>query len=87
MSVSDGRGLQAVPGLPRAEPIEDLVWRVKAPFRTPGLQLTLVQAHYLFDLEPTVCQAILELLCAEGFLARSREGAYTRSDFVPPIRR
>ena len=44
----------------------------------PGLALTIEQARLLFDLDREMCDQILNGLVAEGFLARTPQGAYTR---------
>jgi len=44
----------------------------------PGLSLTAEQARLVFDLEHDTCDRILNGLVAEGFLARTPQGAYRR---------
>ena len=44
----------------------------------PGLALTAEQARLVFDLEREKCEQILHALVAEGFLARTPQGAFTR---------
>jgi len=44
----------------------------------PGLRLTAEQARLVFDLEPDMCEQILHSLVAEGFLARTPQGAFVR---------
>ena len=42
----------------------------------PGLALTAEQARLVFDLDRDMCDRILGALVAEGFLARTPQGAY-----------
>ena len=52
---------------------------IRAEYREmPGLKLTLPQARRLWNLADEECAAVLEDLVAEGFLRRTREGAYVR---------
>jgi len=44
----------------------------------PGLSLTAEQARLVFDLDRDMCERILHALVAEGFLARTPQGAFTR---------
>ena len=44
----------------------------------PGLSLTAEQARLVFDLDHEMCERILHALVAEGFLARTPQGAFTR---------
>jgi two-component system, cell cycle response regulator DivK len=55
------------------------VVRVREEFAAlPGLALTAEQARLVFDLDPGMCEDILMALVAEGFLARSHQGAFRR---------
>ena len=59
---------------------EALAHRVKAEYHEmPGLDLTFKQARCLFGLESPVCEKVLEMLCAEGFLVRTAKGSYRSS--------
>lgn len=49
----------------------------------PGLCLTLAQACRLWQLGPHECEAALETLLNEGFLRRTCDGQYVRSDVGP----
>jgi two-component system cell cycle response regulator DivK len=42
----------------------------------PGLALTAEQARLVFDLDRDICERTLAALVAEGFLSRTRFGAY-----------
>ena len=54
-----------------------LVMRVLGEYREmPGLSLTLQQAARLWHIEPGACEAVLTALVAQGFLARTRDGAF-----------
>jgi two-component system, cell cycle response regulator DivK len=53
--------------------------RVREEFGAlPGLALTAEQARLVFELDPEMCDRILNGLVAEGFLARTSQGAYRR---------
>jgi CheY-like chemotaxis protein len=55
------------------------VTRVRHEFAAlPGLSLTAEQARLVFDLEREQCDQILHALVAEGFLAKTPHGTYTR---------
>jgi len=64
----------------RPESPESLARRVKAEYHEmPGLDLTFKQARCLFGFETPMCEAVLDLLCAEGFLVRTARGSYRSS--------
>lgn len=66
---------------------EDIVDRVKGEFlEMPGLRLTESQARRLWSLEPSLCTAVLDELVDNGFLLRTRDGAFVRVDFPTPIK-
>jgi len=46
----------------------------------PGLHLTRDQVRRLWGLDEVTCDALLEALVEEGFLRRTRTGAYIRAD-------
>ena len=55
------------------------VTRVRHEFAAlPGLSLTAEQARLVFNLERELCDRILHALVAEGFLAKTPLGTYTR---------
>ena len=57
----------------------EAVTRVRDEFaRLPGLAVTAEQARLVFDLDSDLCDRILGVLLAEGFLSRTAEGAYRR---------
>jgi hypothetical protein len=47
---------------------------------SPGLHLTRPQMRRLWDLDEATCDAVLESLVAEGFLRRTLDDAFVRSD-------
>jgi CheY-like chemotaxis protein len=62
-----------VPGAGHAEAAA----RIRDEFGAlPGLALTAEQARLVFDLDRDMCDRILRALVAEGFLARTAQGAY-----------
>ena len=66
---------------------EDIVRRVRAEFlEMPGLRLTEPQARRLWALEPSLCSAILAELVDNGFLLRTRDGAFVRVDVASPLK-
>jgi hypothetical protein len=46
----------------------------------PGLKLTKLQAQHLWDLEPMMCDAIIDALVRTRYLRRTADGAYVRAD-------
>jgi hypothetical protein len=66
---------------------EEIVSRVRGEFlEMPGLRLTEPQARRLWALEPSLCSAILSELVDNGFLLRTRDGAFVRVDAASPIK-
>jgi CheY-like chemotaxis protein len=67
---------------PRRTPVSerrDDSSRVRDEFGSlPGLSLTAEQARLVFDLDRDMCERILHALVAEGFLARTPQGGFTR---------
>ena len=67
---------------------DEILQRIRGEYREmPGLQVSLTQACRLWGLEPSACEAHLNALVNEGFLACRRNGAYVRLDFSSPRRR
>ena len=57
--------------------MEALVQRVRGEFREmPGLRLTFAQACRLWQLDPTICEVVLERLTRAGELLQTRQGYY-----------
>jgi hypothetical protein len=50
----------------------------------PGLRLTPAQAQRLWGLDREACTALLGALVEANFLARTRDGAFVRSDTSSP---
>ena len=46
----------------------------------PGMRLTKPQVRRLWNLDPTVCDAVLEVLERERFLRRTSNGTYMKTD-------
>jgi hypothetical protein len=62
------------------EPDRDLLGRIRSEYaEMPGLRLTPNQAGRLWALAPARCEGLLGALVAEGYLSRTRDGAYLRS--------
>lgn len=58
---------------------DEILLRIRGEFlEMPGLSLTPAQAQRLWALEREVCDALLTVLVTEGFLTRSRDGAFLR---------
>ena len=54
--------------------------RIRGEFlEMPGLQLTSQQASRLWAVDRPTTEGVLDRLTSTGFLARTREGAYSRS--------
>jgi hypothetical protein len=67
--------------VPRVRLHEDIVRRVQGEFmEMPGLRLTEPQARRLWGLDPSACSAVLAELIDNGFLHRTRDGAFVRGD-------
>jgi hypothetical protein len=59
----------------------DVVQRVRGEFlEMPGLRLTVDQARRLWRMTARECDRVLGALVAERFLARTRDGAFVRSE-------
>ena len=66
---------------------DDIVRRVQGEFlEMPGLRLTEPQARRLWALEPSLCTAVLAELVDNGFLLRTRDGAFVRVDTASPLK-
>lgn len=66
---------------------EDIVRRVRGEFmEMPGLRLTEPQVRRLWALEPSLCTAVLTELVDNGFLLRTRDGAFVRVDVASPLK-
>lgn len=58
-----------------------LVQRVRSEFlEMPGLRLTPQQAARLWQLDPTRCQQIIEVLVGSAFLRWTSRGAVVRTE-------
>jgi hypothetical protein len=69
-------------------PPSDLLFaRIRGEFREmPGLRLTLAQACRLWQLDAVTCEFLLQMLVAETFLARTKDGAFVaRSADAHPV--
>ena len=63
--------------------ITRLLYRVRSEFlEMPGLRLTSAQASRLWALDRPTSERILDGLTTEGFLLKTREGAYLRAPVV-----
>ena len=63
------------PGAPGESALGGLLLRIRAEYEDmPGLCLTLRQAARLWDLDPAVCERLLEALVAQGVLRQGRSG-------------
>ena len=57
-----------------------LVERIKGEFREmPGLQLTLVQAQRLFNLDATACRHVIDTLVKTSFLRWTDSGTVVQA--------
>jgi hypothetical protein len=60
--------------------IRESLARIQSEFRElPGLQLTVAQAQRLWDLDRSVCDALLAALVDVRFLARTPDGVFVRT--------
>ena len=66
--------------------VEALVQRVRGEFREmPGLRLTFAQACRLWQLDPTICEVVLERLTRDGVLLQTRHGHYIAAPRARPL--
>ena len=64
-----------------ADTIAEWVQVVRGEYREiPGLTLTKAQVQRLWGLDPITCDAVLGALVDTGFLRRTANGAFARSD-------
>jgi hypothetical protein len=72
------------------EPIrasEEVLQRVQGEFlEMPGLRLTDAQARRLWGLDAASCDTLLGMLVDEGFLFRTRDGAFMRIEHASPVK-
>jgi hypothetical protein len=58
-------------------PFDSLVARVRGEYsEMPGLRLTVSQACRLWHVDVSTCEMLFEALLREGFLYKTRTGAY-----------
>ena len=58
---------------------EEVLRRVQGEFlEMPGLRLTALQARRLWNLDATLCEALLSELVDSKFLFQTRDGAFMR---------
>ena len=62
---------------------DDVLRRVRGEYiEMPGLRLTTAQAQRLWGLDRASCDALLGALVDAKFLAKTRDGAFVRSEDV-----
>jgi hypothetical protein len=62
-------------------PLHPLTCRIRGEYiEMPGLRLTPRQACRLWQLDAPTCDGILGDLLQEGFLTRTRDGAFVKTD-------
>ena len=62
---------------------DDVLRRVRGEYiEMPGLRLTTAQAQRLWGLDRASCDALLGALVDAKFLAKTRDGAFVRSEQV-----
>lgn len=63
-------------------PSDALLARIRGEYREmPGLRLTVAQTCRLWQLDAPTCAAVVEGLVAQGFIIRTRDGAFVA---LPP---
>ena len=63
-----------------ASRIRETLTRIQCEFRElPGLQLTVTQAQRLWDLDRSLCDALLAALVDVRFLSRTPDGMFVRA--------
>lgn len=71
----------------RITPDDDVLRRVQGEFlEMPGLRLTEAQARRLWNLDQSLCEALLDVLVDARFLFRTRDGAFMRLDQAVPVK-
>jgi hypothetical protein len=59
---------------------EEILDRARGEFlEMPGLRLTIPQARRLWNLDTTLCEALLSTLVESRFLVRLQDGAFIRA--------
>jgi len=70
-----------------ARPSGDILRRIQGEFlEMPGLRLTELQARRLWDLDAPCCSSVLQALVQTGFLFRTRDGAFMRTERAKPLK-
>jgi hypothetical protein len=65
----------------REDTMTDWLQLIRAEYHEiPGLHLTKPQFRRLWNLDETMCEALLEALETTRFLRRTRAGAYIKAD-------
>ena len=60
-----------------ARTLNSLMTRVRGEYREmPGMQLTVAQAARLWQIDPSACEAVLNLLVNDGFLTQTAAGTF-----------
>jgi hypothetical protein len=68
-------------------PISELLDRIQGEYlELPGLRLTEFEARRLWDLDRTVCDALLEALVDVRFLQRSPDGTFVKTEWTSKTR-
>ena len=58
-------------------PLDPLLARIRGEYvEMPGLRLTTAQACRLWNMDVSMCQAVLDALVEQKFLIQTREGAF-----------
>jgi hypothetical protein len=61
-------------------PVADLVYRVRAEYlEMPGLTLTRGQMRRFWLLDPSLCDAVVDVLVTSGFLRCRPDNTYARA--------
>ena len=73
--------MNSLSGLSRTDVERDVVQRVRGEYlEMPGLSLTPDQARRLWRMNARDCERVLGALVDERFLARTRDGAFIKSE-------
>ena len=77
----------AAVALVKRTPIDALLLRVQGEFlEMPGLRVTEAQARRLWGLDAATCSTLLSALIEAGFLFRTPDGAFVRTEHAAPIK-
>jgi hypothetical protein len=77
---SDGVSVKRLSQMTREDTMTDWIQLIRAEYHEiPGLHLTKPQVQRLWNLDTSMCEAVLQALEAARFLRRTHSGAYVKA--------